>query len=142
MPLDDVANAGIPQTFPDGLTNTIMIGESVARQQGWIKGKQRYNDGASWGQRGAWAQGSNNIVCAGTVNPVSATAPAKVKAAAEAPTGIAINAWNQGELYSFHTGVCNVAMGDGSVRFLTDSAPAGALAAMSTRAGGEVNPDW
>ena len=41
---------------------------------------------------------------------------------------------------SYHPGGVNVAMGDGSVRFLSDSAPAGTIAAMSTRSGGEVNP--
>jgi prepilin-type N-terminal cleavage/methylation domain-containing protein/prepilin-type processing-associated H-X9-DG protein len=129
---------------PDGLTNTIMIGESGARQQGWIKGKVMYNDGSSWGgqYRGAWASGSNNITCSGTNSPVSTTAPAKASSAAEATTAIAINAWNQGELYSFHTGVCNVAMGDGSVRALRDSTSLSVLLRLSAAGDGQtVNPD-
>ena len=127
---------------PDGLTNTIMIGESSARQQGWIKGKQKYNDGATWGQRGAWAQGSNNIVCGGTNTPISTSAPSKPNTASEATTAIAINAWNQGELYSFHTGVCNVAMGDGSVRSLRDSLSLSVLLRLAAAYDGQVvNPD-
>jgi len=41
---------------------------------------------------------------------------------------------------SYHTEGVNVAMGDGSVRFLKASTTPSALAAMSTRNGGEVNP--
>ena len=40
---------------------------------------------------------------------------------------IPINGWNQGELYGFHTGICNVAMGDGSVRSLKESISLGTL---------------
>jgi prepilin-type N-terminal cleavage/methylation domain-containing protein/prepilin-type processing-associated H-X9-DG protein len=120
---------------PDGLTNTIMIGESSARQEGWMRGKQRFNDGLAWtGQfRGAWGSGTNNIVCGGTVNPLSTTPgsnspnPGKVTTAANAASGFAINGQNQGELYSFHGGGCNVAMGDGSVRLLKESMSLGVL---------------
>jgi len=109
----------------DGLTNTIMIGESTARQQGWSKGKQKYDEGTAWaGQfRGAWGSGSNNIACTGVNNPVPASpaAPTKVTNGTTASNAYAINAWNQGELYSFHGGGCNVAMGDGSVRMLKES---------------------
>jgi prepilin-type N-terminal cleavage/methylation domain-containing protein/prepilin-type processing-associated H-X9-DG protein len=41
---------------------------------------------------------------------------------------------------SFHPGGANVAMGDGSVRFLVNEIPAGTIWAMSTRSGREVNP--
>ena len=114
----------------DGLSNTLMVGESGARNEGWAVGKM-YDPGtgASWGVRGAWASESNNIVCAGTRGPITpGSAPAgKVTSAANVPGGIAINAWNQGELYGFHTGICNVAMGDGSVRSLKESISLGAL---------------
>ena len=48
--------------------------------------------------------------------------------------------FTQGQLYSFHTGGLNVLWGDGSVRFLKDSTTPAVLAAMITRAGGEVVP--
>ncbi len=51
-----------------------------------------------------------------------------------------VNCSNDNEVYSFHTGGANVAMTDGSVRFLRDSIPLTVLAAMVTRSGGEVIP--
>jgi len=132
----------------DGLSNTIMLGESGARQEGWAIGK-KYNDlgtTPTWGTRGAWSSESNNIVCAGTVGPITfsgtTTALAKVTTAAQLTGAITINAWNQGELYSFHTGVCNVAMGDGAVRALRENISMLALQKLAARADGNPNePD-
>ena len=50
----------------------------------------------------------------------------------------AINCTNQWEIYSMHTGGANCLFGDGSVRFLKESLTFPVLAAMITRAGGEV----
>jgi prepilin-type processing-associated H-X9-DG protein len=67
---------------------------------------------------------------------------AKVTTAAQLTGAITINAWNQGELYSFHTGVCNVAMGDGSVRALRENISMLALQKLAARADGNPNePD-
>lgn len=41
-------------------------------------------------------------------------------------------------LHSFHDGGCNLATGDGSVRFFSESTALATLAAMATRAGGEI----
>jgi prepilin-type processing-associated H-X9-DG protein len=47
------------------------------------------------------------------------------------------------EPYSFHTGVCNVLMGDGSVRPVGAGISAATFAALITRDGGEViGPDF
>ena len=55
----------------DGLSNTLMLGESADRSNGWSWGKQ-YADAATFGGiRGAWAQESNNITCSGTKGPVA-----------------------------------------------------------------------
>lgn len=129
----------------DGLSNTIMLGESGARNQGWSAGRM-YNDGtaSSWGVRGAWGQQTNNIVCAGTQGPVTPGGiPAgKVSTAAHVPTAQTVNAWNQGELYGFHTGVCNVTLGDGSVRSLKSSVSLSVLSRLAARGDGfPVNPD-
>ena len=104
----------------DGLSNTLMLGESGARNEGWSLGKQ-YNGGV-WSTRGAWAQETNNIVCAGTKGPIApGTDPEKVDTAGDVPGAYAVNAWNQGELYGFHPTVCNVCFGDGSIRSLKAS---------------------
>jgi type II secretory pathway pseudopilin PulG len=131
----------------DGTSNTVMIGESGARHEGWTLGK-KYGDGTtitSWGTRGAWASESNNIVCAGTVMPLAAGtapgSPSKPNASTSAAqnTGAkAVNAWNQGELYAFHTGICNVVMGDGSVRSLRDSISLKLLQLLAAKADGQV----
>ncbi|NBU76777.1 MAG: DUF1559 domain-containing protein, partial [Planctomycetes bacterium] len=49
-----------------------------------------------------------------------------------------MNASNDNEVFSFHTGGSNVAMGDGSVRFITQSTDIKTLAAIVTAHGGEV----
>ncbi|WP_020470005.1 DUF1559 domain-containing protein [Zavarzinella formosa] len=126
----------------DGLSNTLMTGECSARQEGWSMGK-RYSDSPSLGFLGGpWAQGSNNIVCSGVQSPVTAgVKPAgKVSTAAHVTAGVVtVNVWNQGELYSFHTGVCNVGLGDGSVRTLKSSISLTALMKLASRADGYSN---
>jgi prepilin-type processing-associated H-X9-DG protein len=130
----------------DGLSNTLMLGESAARHEGWAMNR-KFAEATTWGQiRGAWGGETNNIVCAGTAAPVavppypSTTSPAKVTTAAQAPGGITINAQNQGELYSFHPGLCNVAMGDGSVRTLKANLPMPTLLKLAARADGYPAP--
>jgi prepilin-type N-terminal cleavage/methylation domain-containing protein/prepilin-type processing-associated H-X9-DG protein len=128
----------------DGLTNTIMLGESGGRQEGWAGGAKyaEYNQLGFLG--GAWGGESNNIVCAGTIGPVSpGVKPAgKVSTAAQVNGAVTINGWNQGELYSFHRSVCNVAMGDGSVRALNESISLAALLKLAARADGYPPPDF
>ena len=41
-------------------------------------------------------------------------------------------------MYSFHTGGANALLADGSVRFVRQTVPIRVLAALVTRAGGEV----
>jgi prepilin-type N-terminal cleavage/methylation domain-containing protein/prepilin-type processing-associated H-X9-DG protein len=128
----------------DGLSNTLMIGESGARHEGWAGGR-KYADitTSGWGIRGAWGSHSNNIVCAGTRGPITpGTAPAgKVSTAAHLTGAVTVNGWNQGELYAFHPGVCNVAMGDGSVRGLKASISMSALQKLAARADGYPNEE-
>ena len=137
------ANQRTPMlAIPDGLSNTLMLGESAARHEGWSWGK-KYNDATALGYlAGAWGQESNNIVCAGTKAPVTPGVKPTGKVANTAGNtagATAVNAWNQGELYSFHTGVCNVAMGDGSVRSLRSSICLATMFKLAARADGNPN---
>jgi prepilin-type N-terminal cleavage/methylation domain-containing protein/prepilin-type processing-associated H-X9-DG protein len=145
--------------IPDGLSNTVMVGESAARHEGWFRGTKYFdysNSGnaactgspATWGVRGAWAQESNNIVCAGTkvqAAPITSPCPSKIgpsSTAADVISALTINGWNQGEIYSFHQGLANVAMGDGSVRSLREGLSMSVLQRLAARADGyPVNPD-
>jgi prepilin-type processing-associated H-X9-DG protein len=66
-----------------------------------------------------------------------------VSTAAAAITGAtAINGWNQSEIYSFHSGIANVSMGDGSVRSLKASLPLGTLFLLVVRNDGQVIPNF
>jgi prepilin-type processing-associated H-X9-DG protein len=130
---------------PDGLSNTLMLGESAAREEGWSAGAKYADSSTSgWGVRGAWAQESNNIVCAGTRGPITpGVAPAgKVTLGSQVATAVTINGWNQGELYSFHSGCVNVCFGDGSVRTLKSSLSMSVLQRLAAKSDGNpVNPD-
>ena len=58
------------------------------------------------------------------------------------PGALTVNAWNQGELYAFHTGICNVALGDGSVRSLRSNISFSVMLRLAARADGyPVSPD-
>jgi prepilin-type N-terminal cleavage/methylation domain-containing protein len=145
-------------TIPDGLSNTLMMGESAARHEGWFRGifyrdivQDPFLCGGTWGVRGAWAQNSNNIVCAGTVAtpapPCSGGNPTPGKVgssstAAQILGALTVNGWNQGELYSFHSGISNVGMGDGSIRTLKADTSMSVLQRLAACGDGNpVNPD-
>jgi prepilin-type processing-associated H-X9-DG protein len=49
-----------------------------------------------------------------------------------------LNCTNDSEFYGFHSGGCNAAFADGSVRFISQSISLTTLAALVTRAGGEI----
>ena len=100
----------------------------ICRPQRWQMGKmvnaQQADTAASWADR-------NNLV-----------APTGAKADGSARVGpCPMNCTNDNELYSFHTGGVNVLFGDGSVRFLSSNLTLSTLAALITRAGGEVPPN-
>ncbi len=126
----------------DGLSNTLMLGESGARHEGWVGGKRYADSGgnpgqSNWGVRGAWASESNNIVCAGVTGPVQpGVPPSKITTAAQLSGAVTINGWNQGEMYGFHPGGCTITMGDGSTRLLPTTTSMAVLQKLAARADG------
>jgi prepilin-type N-terminal cleavage/methylation domain-containing protein/prepilin-type processing-associated H-X9-DG protein len=129
----------------DGLSNTLMLGEDAARQEGWAAGAKYASSAGNDGYlslgflAGAWADHTSNIVCAGTAQPVTPGVKpmtGKVTTGAQVGSALTINAWNQGELYSFHKGLANVALGDGSVRSLREGLSMKTLQKLAARADG------
>jgi prepilin-type processing-associated H-X9-DG protein len=124
--------------FNDGTSNTILIAECAGREDVWrgrgvTLAKADKSDpncararGGAWatndnpyeiGQRKEWCTNANSI-----------------------PGTMQINNSNEwGHLYySFHSRGAHFCMGDGSVRFISESIPLYSLACLTTRAGGDV----
>ncbi len=121
----------------DGLSNTILMTEDANRPEYWVKGKRVTDqvppfggDGPGTTTGGLWADHQKGF-------GIEGTSPDGLTLVGEC----AINCTNAYEVYSFHTGGANAAMADGSVRFLRDSIAIRTLAALSTRAAGEVAAD-
>ena len=114
----------------DGLSNTIMMPEIAGRPYLWLAGKkQPYPSSFTYfNGSGLW----NDATCSNASLNGSAG-----DGTASARTCV-VNCSNDLGLYSFHTGVVNVGMGDGSVRTLSTGATVFNVAAMVTRANGEV----
>ncbi len=138
----------------DGLSNTIMFAECSGRPYLWQRGKQIVTPlppgppptPKTWStsnpyplQTGStWASSLKGMSIDGAsfdgVTGDSSTA------FAVSFGDCAVNCSTDNEIYAFHPGGANVSMGDGSVRFLRDSVPIRVLAALVSRAGGEVTP--
>jgi hypothetical protein len=119
-------------TITDGTSNTLMIVETAGRQQVYFMGQpiMPNTPGSNgWQLNAAWADYnvSYNLIGYGTA-PVPKSGCNTVNAA------------NYESMYSFHIGGVNVARGDGSVAFLRSTVAPTTIAALVTRAGGEVVP--
>jgi prepilin-type N-terminal cleavage/methylation domain-containing protein len=119
----------------DGLSNTILIAEDANRPEYWVKGRRVSDQFPPFGggdtpgtvTGGLWADHQKGFGVEGT-SPDGNTLIGEC----------AINCNNAYEVYAFHTGGANVAGADGSVRFLRETTSIRTLAALATRAGGEV----
>jgi prepilin-type N-terminal cleavage/methylation domain-containing protein/prepilin-type processing-associated H-X9-DG protein len=110
----------------DGTSNTILLTEDAGRPQAWnagqpVPGQEQAISG------GPWAGFATGITVMGSTPD-----------GARRPGPCAINCSNDHEVYSFHTGGANAVFADGSVHFLPRGMGLETLAALVTRAGGEV----
>jgi len=112
----------------DGLSNTMMLAEAAARPEAWKFGAKVAPVAF---MNGAWGHHTNDIAVDG-----SNSAGSTLTLAADVPTACRINCYNQGEIYAFHSGGANVAMGDGSVRFLSAGITLTQLQKLACRADG------
>jgi len=107
----------------DGLSNTTWIQEDAGRPFEYIAGHQRGNRTNITGA--AWADRDNEYILHGYNYKGTGAGPC------------AINCSNNNEIYGFHPGGAMALLGDGSVRFLSETIETRIIAAMITRNAGE-----
>lgn len=117
----------------DGSSNTVMISEDAGRHQDYARGKKNptypWMEGpGGWMLNAAWADQNTAI----RVRGYSGDGLVRDGGCC------VINCNNAWQFYSFHVGGVNALRADGSVSFLPESLAPGVLAALVTRAGGEV----
>jgi prepilin-type N-terminal cleavage/methylation domain-containing protein/prepilin-type processing-associated H-X9-DG protein len=114
----------------DGTSNTTLYSEAAGRSQQCFAGRTCVPYDATKITGPIWADSDNRLTVTGTDSTGQknfGTGPC------------AMNCNNlQGDIYSFHTGGANIAFADGSVRFVAETIPITSLAALVTKAGGEV----
>jgi prepilin-type N-terminal cleavage/methylation domain-containing protein/prepilin-type processing-associated H-X9-DG protein len=108
----------------DGTSNTLLVAEDAGRPQLWRAGRS-VPGVFSFG--GPWASSANPVLVAG----------ASADGATE-PGPCAVNCTNDQQVYGFHPGGAQALLADGSVHFLRAGMDIRVLAALATRAGGEV----
>jgi len=108
----------------DGTSHTILLTEDAGRPRQWRMGRpgpDQMIDGGPWA--GFWT---------------GITVEGSTPDGASRPGPCALNCTNEHEVYSFHTGGANAVFADAHVSFLSASMSLRTLAALVTRAGGEV----
>lgn len=120
----------------DGTANTIMVSEVAGRHQVYAKGKPVQPNApgqVGWALNTGWADYNIAILLRGFSNDGLIRDGGCCVVNCSNSAGAA-----QGQIYSFHVGGANGLRADGSVQWLAESAPPGVVAALVTRAGGEV----
>ena len=123
----------------DGLSNTLMLAERCGRPE--IYWARKRASGVVVADGWGWADFDN---ISGSVNGASMDGTLLNSTSSSAPYATtingpcAINCTNNSEYYSFHPGGIQISLSDGSVRFLSNTASAETIAALVTRANGEI----
>lgn len=113
----------------DGTGSTILVVECAARPLIY-RGRQpiaQQNE-----QGGGWIDSQGSFSLDGSNQDGSQQGQGPTK------TPQAMNATNENEPYSFHSGGCNFVFGDGHVQFIREGVDLRVFAALCTRAGGEL----
>jgi prepilin-type processing-associated H-X9-DG protein/prepilin-type N-terminal cleavage/methylation domain-containing protein len=110
----------------DGTSNTLLVAEDAGRPQRWQAG---YLVPSIFSFGGPWASNANPVVIRGASSD-----------GATVPGPCALNCTNDRQPYSFHPGGANFLFADGAVHFLRAGVAIRVLAALGTRAGGEIIP--
>jgi prepilin-type N-terminal cleavage/methylation domain-containing protein/prepilin-type processing-associated H-X9-DG protein len=108
----------------DGTSNTILLTEDAGRPKLWHAGKPGPDQTV---EGGPWQSPKNGIILQGSTFDGTTR-----------PGACALNCTNEREVYSFHPDGANGVFADGSVHFLTADINLRIVAALVTRAGGEV----
>ena len=104
----------------DGLSNTIIIGESADRGNEWVMGKKiGTNTQNSAGVTGALGGGAWNDPQMGIMFSVAMAPGTNVQQNVDGPC--AVNCDNVQNLYGFHNGGAHCLLGDGTVRFISQN---------------------
>ena len=111
----------------DGTSHTILLTEDAGQPRDWRVGQAGEDQ---VGSGGPWVSG-------GTVIQVKGSSPDGVTRLGPC----ALNCTNEHQVYSFHSSGANAVFADGSVHFLKAGMTIRVLAALVTRAGGEVIAD-
>lgn len=107
----------------DGTSNTALVVEIAGRPERWEMGRRVAGETSPGA---GWAASLNSTMLSG-YNPATNFFLGEC----------AVNCSNNGAAYSFHTGGANLALADGTVRFLRQDIGIRMMAALVTRAGGE-----
>jgi prepilin-type N-terminal cleavage/methylation domain-containing protein/prepilin-type processing-associated H-X9-DG protein len=110
----------------DGTSSTIFIGEDAGRPTWYIRSSLA--PGGTILPGAGWADDAQDFFLHG----------AQGDAMASPPGPCAVNCHNDGELYSFHTGVANVLYADGHAKFLAANTDIRVVARLITPRGQEV----
>jgi prepilin-type processing-associated H-X9-DG protein len=113
----------------DGTTNTFLLAEDAGRPYKYGPGGQLFGVGDANASAGGWGDQDSYFNINGADQQGN-----------QGAGPCAVNCASDNEVYAFHPGGAHLLMGDGSVRFIKSSVTLAMLAALLSRAGGEVLP--